>query len=152
DSFDSIARYSIPDHSYEAHCLTRKLLCEKRRMYEQKIYPRFPTPSTRTDFKPILADLANDSIKAIARKHGLARSTARALIQRHIGEIWLNQDDCDEIITALGIAIAHEHRVLERLAADEESRGFRDLKESLKERCEQVERFEMLREKLKKPD
>src|SRR5262249_36635209 len=37
--FDSIAGYSIPDHSYEAHCMTRTLLCEKRRMYEQKIYP-----------------------------------------------------------------------------------------------------------------
>src|SRR5262245_62005261 len=39
DCFDSIAGYSIPDHSYEAHCMTRKLLCERRRMYEQKIYP-----------------------------------------------------------------------------------------------------------------
>ena len=39
DCFDSIAGYSIPDHSYEAHCMTRKLLCKKRRKYGRKIYP-----------------------------------------------------------------------------------------------------------------
>jgi len=112
------------------------------------------TAALRSERTRISADVAPDTAKILAD----ARTEASRIVsdaEQKAAMIasdprrGLSKDDCREMVLALGIAIAHEHQVVERLEADKEFRGLAGVKESTKERWEQLERFERLREKLR---
>jgi hypothetical protein len=63
----------------------------------------------------------------------------------------LSVQDRLQLVLALNIAIAHENDVLLRLEADEEFRSFRGaFRDAIQERHAQIEKFEGIREKLKR--
>src|SRR5207249_8877608 len=98
DCFDSIAGYSIPDHSYEAHCMTRKLLCEKRRMYEQKIYPLdFEIIDPIHDIETIAVNTSIRDLDRLKKMYGKGRwrkLLGAALLERRIFSGFLKTGWC----------------------------------------------------------